>query len=207
MSETADVGNFNGEVGVELATEGHIERVGIRSFEFVVDSPSNHAQTHRVGLGKAVLGSGAQDGLTRIVGAGNNVEAGEARSDDRGFIVGGIVQLRVKAEGAVLIEGVDETFADAVVDNAEASANAALSLTTEESVEQAVETIGRPGKGNARTEVLVVPIVVAGLAVGLAGPVVSDKRLGADATIIELSAKAGSGGDLKPVRLPGRREE
>lgn len=54
--------------------------------------------------------------------------------------------MSVKAEGAVLIEGVDETFADAVVDNTEASANAALSLTTEESVEQAVGIIGRPGK-------------------------------------------------------------
>jgi len=61
-----------------------------------------------------------------------------------------------EAEGTVLIEGIHQTFAHAIIDNPESATDAGFAVLRARS----------PGKSNARAKIMSIPIVVTRFAVG-----------------------------------------
>jgi len=126
----------------------------------------------------------------------------EPRRDDRGFKVRRVIQRSAEAEGTVLIEGIHQTFAHAIIDNPESATDAGFAVLRARS----------PGKSNARAKIMSIPIVVTRFAVGASRPVVRDQRLlvrrnplrHAHAMIVEPRAKAESRSHLQAIGFPGR---
>ena len=123
--------------------------------------------------------------------------------------------MRGKAKGTALIEGVQQSGSNSVVNDTEAAPDHGLVLASEYVFEPPAFRTRRIGKSEARREVLVVPVVVAGLVITTAGEIEGDRGIRGGADTLQhvrpaqLEPVSQSHGRcyLRPAGFPRRREE
>src|SRR5260370_5708524 len=187
-----------------------MEGIGVRRFAPLVDARADEERSRRERLGKYSRRRLEENWRSIPVNGRNRVNVCYAGCTADGFKSSGVGQLGGESERSAIIEIVNESLTEAVVHHAESAADRCLA-SSEDASEEAVAILGRPRKCEARTKVLLVPIVVSGLAVCCARPVKGDQRilirrqpLGSLGPAIQVELiEIGCWGNLKLVGFPG----
>src|SRR5215475_10676998 len=154
----------------EIAPDGEVHREGVRGAQFVVHAPVHGVRTGVTGqaVGESLReSSGRSRGKENVavqilLGSIRNAQnAGRARSNCRILLAPSVGQRSGETERTAGIEGCEQIRAEAVIDDSETTTDYSLVVVSEQRPAEARLETRRPRKGDARSKVLLVPVVKA----------------------------------------------
>src|SRR5260370_31673738 len=153
-----------------------MEGIRVRSYQRLDDARADEDGSRGERFGKYSRRRLEENWRSIPVNGRNRANVCYAGCTADGFKSSGIGQLCGESERSAIIEIVNESLTEAVVHHAESAADRCLA-SSEDASEEAVAILVRPRKCEARTKVLLVPIVVSWLAVCCAPPATGAKRI------------------------------